>query len=99
MNLLSRHPMMTAERAFHVEACCAWIDQKLGDNDRMLPRYVAQNMLATLSNLDIATVTSTPEELRITMYGISATASSSPAAVLREWQAQAKDRLAAGWQQ
>ncbi len=95
----TRYPIMTAERAYHVSACSDWIDARLRASDAgMLRCYVAQNALAVLSQIGLADVTSTPEELRVTIYGITATTRASAAGVLREWQARAKDRLAAGWQ-
>jgi hypothetical protein len=98
MTAPARHPILTAERAYHVDACCAWIDRTLYGDEALLPGYAAQHALALLTNIGIAEATVSPEMVRITIYGITGTSVRSVSGALRDWQDRAKDRLQAGVQ-
>jgi hypothetical protein len=98
MNIRTRPPMLTLERSLEVRAFSALIDKTLFDPDDMSPRFAAQNLLAELSTSGKADVTSTVDGLRMTMLGITASSAISPHALFRDWQDQAKDRLAMGAQ-
>jgi hypothetical protein len=89
--------LLTEERALHVAAFVALIDATLQpDGDTLLPRRASEALLARLSATGIGTVTSTPDTLRLTLFGITATSDGSAWGLLRNWQTIARDRLAPG---
>lgn len=98
MTAPSRHPMLTEERALHVAAFVALIDATLNGGEALVPRFASQDLLARLTATGIATATSTPDNLRLVMFGIPAISDGSAYGILRNWQAAARLRLAAGVQ-
>jgi hypothetical protein len=85
-------PQLDAHRALIAEAFIALIDATLnsgapGSAVALLKRFVTSGH---------GEVTSGPDQMKLTLFKISATSGPSPSALLRNWQTAAADRISQG---
>lgn len=85
-------PQLDAQRALMAQAFIALIEATLqqpqpGDAHALLKRFVTSGL---------GEVNAGPDQMKLTLLKISATSGPSPAALLRNWQIAAADRIAQG---
>lgn len=89
-------PALDPIRALHVEAFDALIDRRLADTSDLIGCRAAQNLLLKLESEGLADVEASGSTgaIRMTMYGITAAATTANAyGTLRGWQTAARNRL------